>query len=64
MEYAKRYADRIIGIKDGLVVFDGTKADLTTEILSHIYQGKEDQMGDTAGQANNNPAETGELLYA
>ena len=44
VEYAKRYASRIIGIKSGLIVFDGTPEELTDGIISNIYEGKEEQM--------------------
>ena len=42
VDYAKRYASRIIGVKNGLVVFDGAPAELTDEMVRHIYAGKED----------------------
>ena len=38
VEYAKKYADRIIGLANGTVVYDGRPKDLTNEILSQIYQ--------------------------
>ena len=38
VEYAKKYADRIIGLANGAVVYDGRPKDLTNEILSQIYQ--------------------------
>lgn len=44
VEFAKRYATRIIGIKEGSIVFDGKPEMLTDEIIEHIYQGKEKQM--------------------
>jgi phosphonate transport system ATP-binding protein len=34
---AKTYATRIIGLKDGIVVFDGTPGELTEEIQNEIY---------------------------
>jgi phosphonate transport system ATP-binding protein len=36
---AKRFADRIIGMRGGLVVFDGKATDLTDDILNDIYGG-------------------------
>jgi phosphonate transport system ATP-binding protein len=36
---AKRFADRMIGMRGGLVVFDGKAADLTDDILNDIYGG-------------------------
>jgi phosphonate transport system ATP-binding protein len=65
VEYARKYADRIIGIKDGRVVFDGKTTELTAEILSYIYQGKEDQMGlRPAREQTGDSQAKGELLYA
>ena len=45
VEYAKQYATRIVGIKGGSVVFDGTPSQLTDDVVAHIYEGKESQMG-------------------
>jgi phosphonate transport system ATP-binding protein len=39
VELAKRFADRIVGMRGGLVVFDGKAADLTDAILNDIYGG-------------------------
>jgi phosphonate transport system ATP-binding protein len=39
VELAKRFADRILGMRGGLVVFDGKAADLTDDILNDIYGG-------------------------
>lgn len=36
---AKRFADRIVGMSGGKVVFDGTALDLTDDILNAIYGG-------------------------
>ena len=44
VEYARKYATRIIGIKKGSAVFDGTPAELTEDIVRDIYEGKESQM--------------------
>lgn len=40
VEIALEYADRIIGINKGEVVFDGAASQVTTDILEHIYGGK------------------------
>lgn len=37
--FAKKYADRIIGMRQGTVVFDGTPAQLTDDMFRHIYEG-------------------------
>ena len=40
-ELARRYAERIIGLRAGRVVFDGPARALTTEIEEEIYRGRE-----------------------
>lgn len=37
VEYAKRYSDRIIGLRNGAVVFDGTPDQLSDEALRRIF---------------------------
>ncbi|MEO0911979.1 MAG: phosphonate ABC transporter ATP-binding protein [Pseudomonadota bacterium] len=37
LDTARRYCDRVIGMRDGKVVFDGTPAQLTTEMARDIY---------------------------
>lgn len=37
VDFAKKFADRIIGIKSGEVVFDGTPKELTEGIINHLY---------------------------
>lgn len=44
VDFAKKYATRIIGIKDGQIVFDGKPEMLNDQIIADIYQGKEKQM--------------------
>jgi len=44
VDFAKKYASRIIGIKDGLVVYDGSPQDLSDETINFIYEGKEEEM--------------------
>lgn len=44
VDFARKFATRIVGIKNGHIVFDGPPAKLTEEIVSDIYRGKEDQM--------------------
>jgi phosphonate transport system ATP-binding protein len=41
VELAKRFADRIIGMSDGSVVYDGDPAGLSDEQLKTIYGGKD-----------------------
>ena len=38
---AQTFADRIVGLRDGAIVFDGTAGDVTAEVLTEIY-GEED----------------------
>ena len=37
VEYAKRYSDRIIGLRNGQVVFDGKPEELSAEALERIF---------------------------
>jgi phosphonate transport system ATP-binding protein len=41
VDLAKRFADRIIGMNSGRVVFDGTPAELSPQALRTIYQREE-----------------------
>lgn len=40
VELALEYTDRIIGIREGRVVYDGPSSEVTQEILDEIYAGK------------------------
>ncbi|MGL6063549.1 MAG: phosphonate ABC transporter ATP-binding protein [Fusobacteriaceae bacterium] len=40
VDVALKYSDRIIGLKNGKVLFDGTPAELTEEIVHEIYGAK------------------------
>ncbi len=40
VELAKRFADRIIGMADGRIVFDGPPSALTDDVLKTIYGGE------------------------
>lgn len=44
VDYAKKYATRILGVKAGEIVFDGPPEALTEELTAAIYAGKEEQM--------------------
>lgn len=37
IDMAREYADRIVGMRDGLVVFDGTPAEATDAVFEEIY---------------------------
>jgi len=43
VDFAKKYATRIIGMKNGHIVFDGTPAELTDEIVAFIYDADDDE---------------------
>ena len=40
VDLAKRFADRVIGMTDGTIVFDGAPAYLTDDVLKQIYGGE------------------------
>lgn len=44
VDYAKKFATRIVGIKQGEVVFDGSPVDLSEDMIQTIYEGKESEM--------------------
>ncbi|WP_112182313.1 MULTISPECIES: phosphonate ABC transporter ATP-binding protein [Paraliobacillus] len=44
VEVALEYADRIIGIRTGEIVYDGHANEVTPEILDYIYKGKLDEI--------------------
>lgn len=44
VEVALEYADRIIGIRQGQLVYDGPSKDVTQEVLDEIYGGKVEEM--------------------
>ncbi|SES92404.1 phosphonate transport system ATP-binding protein [Oceanobacillus limi] len=44
VEVALEYADRIIGVRKGEIVYDGKAADVTQDILDDIYGGKREDM--------------------
>jgi len=54
---AQQFADRIIGLQAGRVVFDGTPAELTEDALTRIY-GAEDWTAMRKGAAEDAEAET------
>lgn len=41
VEMALQYASRIIGIRQGEIVYDGPATDVSKEVLDHIYSGRE-----------------------
>ena len=45
IDLALKYADRVIGIREGEIVFDGPASEATQEVLDKIYNGKVDRDG-------------------
>lgn len=45
VDLALEYASRVIGIRAGEIVFDGTSSQVNDEILQYIYNGKEEEGG-------------------
>ncbi|MBY0573602.1 MAG: phosphonate ABC transporter ATP-binding protein [Undibacterium sp.] len=39
IDLAREFADRLIGMRDGVIVFDGTPAEFTDEMLQKLYAG-------------------------
>jgi len=37
LEYARDYCDRIIGVNDGTIIFDGKSSELTNSVVEKIY---------------------------
>jgi len=57
LDTARQFCDRVIGMSDGRIVFDGKANDLTTEVAKSIYGASEDfeeSMTSTAIESNNN----------
>ncbi|WP_208589511.1 phosphonate ABC transporter ATP-binding protein [Gracilibacillus suaedae] len=44
VEVALEYADRIIGVREGQIVYDGPAHDVTEEVLDYIYKGKAEEV--------------------
>ena len=38
LELTREYADRVVGLKDGQIVFDGPTEDLTNKVVDSVYQ--------------------------
>lgn len=51
IDLARQFADRIVGLKDGQIVFDGAPADLTPAALALIFEGPETRMRPIAAVA-------------
>ncbi|MEJ5375406.1 MAG: phosphonate ABC transporter ATP-binding protein [bacterium] len=42
LDFAKRYAKRILGMQDGRLVYDGPSSQLDAELVDQIYQGSQE----------------------
>jgi len=51
IDMAREYADRIIGMRDGLVVYDGSAEDATDEVFEAIYGRPIDEDRDLRGRS-------------
>ncbi|MCL5061879.1 MAG: hypothetical protein M1443_01530, partial [Nitrospirae bacterium] len=49
VDLAQTYADRLIGLSDGRIVFDGSPAELSADVLDYIYHNHKPQSGKPAG---------------
>ena len=49
IDMAREYADRIIGMRDGLIVFDGTADESTDAVFEEIYGRPIDKERDIRG---------------
>jgi len=54
IELAQEFADRIIGLRDGRIVFDGPARDVTVETLAEIYG--EERLGGAPGWLRPRPS--------
>ncbi len=51
IDMAREYADRIIGMRDGLIVYDGSAEDATNEVFEAIYGRPIDEERDLRGRS-------------
>ncbi len=64
LDTARRYCDRVIGMRDGRIVFDGTPAQLSTGVARDIY-GADDSFNEAAtSTAISAPTPAGDDAYA
>jgi phosphonate transport system ATP-binding protein len=57
LDTARRYCDRVIGMRDGRIVFDGTPDLLTTDAAREIY-GADENFSEAATSTSNEALET------
>lgn len=51
VEFARRFADRIIGLADGAVIFDGTPEQLSDDVIARLYGRPSSSRGEFARPA-------------
>ena len=51
LDFSKEFSERLIGLKNGEVVFDGKAADLTDSITRQIYNKNDTQIENKRGVA-------------
>ena len=51
LEAAREYADRVVGLNDGRVVFDGRPDELSSDAVKRIYRGESDSDDDPTDSA-------------
>lgn len=59
VDIARQFGDRFLGIRDGEIIFDGTRDELTMDIFDEIYygdSGQEDRAGYGSGRSAANPS--------
>ena len=64
LDTARQFCDRVIGMSDGRIVFDGKANDLTTEVAKSIYGASEDfeeSMTSTSIESDNNYPSRGDV---
>jgi phosphonate transport system ATP-binding protein len=55
---AREFGDRFLGVRDGEIIFDGARDDLTMDVVDRIYYGDREEATDTADTPR--PADGGE----
>lgn len=58
LDYARRFADRIIGLADARIVFDGSPRALSDDVLTQIYRGGQTAGAGSAPSERNVPLDT------
>ena len=61
LETARRYCDRVIGMRDGRIVFDGKASELTTAVAREIY-GADESFSEEATSTSIEALESGDRI--